>query len=118
MRVRKIIKLNPYYMNLYVEFTDDISGRIEKLTEFEVSGGGLACTTNYAGDGYDYIILLSPFADAGIISHEAVHVTNMLFRDKGIKYRYDNDEPFAYMVGWIVEQITKLKERAIDNIPD
>jgi len=105
-----ILELSPYYMNLYVEITDNLLERISELTDNEVTGSGLAISVDYKTDEYEYIMLLDKNASVDIIAHESVHITNMLFRDKQIKWQYNNDEPAAYMVGWIVEQIIKFKE--------
>lgn len=39
----------------------------------------------------------------GVIAHEAVHVTNRIFEYTGIKYSWDNDEHFAYLLKWVVD---------------
>ena len=41
----------------------------------------------------------------GIISHEAIHVKNIVFRTVGIQPDVDNDEPEAYLTEWVVDQI-------------
>ena len=46
-----------------------------------------------------------------IIAHEAVHASNTLFSHIGINLSTENDEPQAFLVGFIVEEINKaLKE--------
>ena len=39
------------------------------------------------------------------ISHEAVHVAFETFRDIGGIADEDNQEPFAYLVGWATKQL-------------
>ena len=39
------------------------------------------------------------------ISHEATHVAFETFRDIGGVADEDNQEPFAYLVGWVAKQI-------------
>jgi len=39
------------------------------------------------------------------IAHEAIHIKNMVYSHSGIKHDLSNDEPEAYLTGWIVGQI-------------
>ena len=46
-----------------------------------------------------------------IIAHEIVHIVNAIFLKRGIELDRINDEPQAYLTGWIVNEIDKfLKE--------
>ena len=42
-----------------------------------------------------------------IIAHEALHVVSIIFDHIGAKMDLDNDEPQAYLLGWVVEQCDK-----------
>jgi len=106
--MKKIIDLAPYYMKLHVEITDDICEKMSELTHDDVIGSGLACCIDYDIGDAQYILLLDPSATIDIITHEALHIVNMLFRDKGIKWSYNNDEPAAYMLGWLTNEIQKV----------
>ena len=44
---------------------------------------------------------------ADTIAHEADHLCNQLFKGIGATVDVNNDEPHAYLLGWIVKQITK-----------
>lgn len=39
------------------------------------------------------------------ISHEALHAVGNIFDRKGVDYDSDNDEPYTYLLGYIVEQM-------------
>lgn len=41
------------------------------------------------------------------IAHEATHLCNQLFKNIGAKVDVDNDEPYAYLLGWVVKQVTR-----------
>lgn len=43
------------------------------------------------------------------IAHEATHLALMIFEYIGGKVDAENQEPFAYLVGWIVKCINKVK---------
>lgn len=44
-------------------------------------------------------------ASPEMIAHECVHAANMIFEHVGAKIDLDNDEPYAYLVGWLVKQV-------------
>lgn len=41
------------------------------------------------------------------LAHEAFHLTGMVMNQKDIKYDPDNDEPFAYLVGWFMRELVE-----------
>lgn len=43
--------------------------------------------------------------DIGCIAHEALHCANAILEERGIRSPTENDEPLAYMVGWLVRNI-------------
>lgn len=55
---------------------------------------------------------------ADTIAHEADHLCNQLFQRIGARVEVDNDEPHAYLLGWIVQQITRvyLKFKAQEDV--
>ena len=40
-----------------------------------------------------------------VIAHEAIHVVNSIFLSCNILLDRDNDEPQAYLMGWVIQQI-------------
>jgi hypothetical protein len=60
----------------------------------------------------DYYVILPPAALLGTIAHESVHLIGRIFRDREQIADYGNDEVFAYFVGWIAGEITKVTERS------
>jgi acetone carboxylase gamma subunit len=41
----------------------------------------------------------------GVMAHEAVHIADFIFTNCGITHDLDNDEPFAYLVEWIINEL-------------
>ena len=41
------------------------------------------------------------------VAHEAMHITRMVYDSRGVHFDPYNDEPWAYMVGWITEKAWK-----------
>lgn len=39
------------------------------------------------------------------IGHEVVHMVNGIFKSRGIELSLDNDEPQAYLTGWVTETV-------------
>lgn len=57
-----------------------------------------------------YFILLNPQSKQakitnGIIAHEALHIVNILFQQRGVGYQLDNDEHACYLLQWIVDEV-------------
>jgi hypothetical protein len=65
----------------------------------------------------DYYVFLPPRTGFGTIAHEAVHVIGRIFRDRGVQADYENDEIFAYFVGWIVGIMAEEIEKASHSFP-
>lgn len=70
-------------------------------------------------DAYEAVVFENPFknkatrycvafVDGNIsnktIAHEVVHLVSLIFIDRGIRYDPFNDEPQAYLSGWLFEQ--------------
>ena len=41
----------------------------------------------------------------GVIAHEAYHITSFIAEEHGVMWDPENDEPLAYLINWIVDQI-------------
>ena len=44
------------------------------------------------------------------IAHESSHVAMCIFNDVGATVQFDNQEPFAYLVGWAFECMDKVRK--------
>ena len=60
-------------------------------------------------------IILSKDAGAGVIAHECFHAIMTILQLKGIKYSQKSEECFAYILGYLVEEVTKVKKYYNDN---
>jgi hypothetical protein len=56
----------------------------------------------------DYIYAVFQSAEPHIIAHECVHLVNMIFDDVHVEPDLLNDEPQAYLVGWLFGKIYKI----------
>lgn len=56
----------------------------------------------------DYYMAFESEITASTIAHEALHITNYIYKDVGIIYDPNNNEPYCYMLGFIVKQCHKF----------
>lgn len=50
----------------------------------------------------------------GVMAHETVHVVNYIYEKCNMQLDIKNDEPQAYLTGWVVSEVVKfLKEQKI-----
>lgn len=57
------------------------------------------------------IVYLKPNTSAGTIAHEVIHIANFVFKNCYITLDIDNDEPYAYLIGYLVDQIHKFLQK-------
>ena len=51
------------------------------------------------------------FINPGLVAHEAIHVASILFRTMKIEMDPFNDEPLAYFIGWVVDEVYKKLDK-------
>lgn len=54
----------------------------------------------------EYLIAIKK-VEWSIIAHEVVHLVNAIFLKCGVELDRHNDEPQAYLTGWIINEIDK-----------
>lgn len=52
----------------------------------------------------------------GVIAHEVNHAANMIAEDHGFTPDFNNDEPMAYLVGYITNQLYKFIKKHKKNV--
>lgn len=57
---------------------------------------------------YGHLVYIQSRLSVGDIAHEAVHVATELFSEIGSFHTADNQEPFAYLVGWVADCIYQV----------
>jgi len=79
-----------------------------KPEKFDLSGyAAVTChRDNKFGFRY-FVILFTKSIGSKTIAHEALHCMSDIFDHRGIKFDIYNDEPAAYLLGWIVDQCHK-----------
>ena len=104
MITKKTIKVPLYPCKLQVVIFDD-KHEVEYFGEYldDITNG----FCDYFKDGF---IRISVKSDSGVgaISHESHHAKSYVWKHIDYKPQADNDEVDAYLLSWIVKQVTKL----------
>lgn len=57
-------------------------------------------------DGFtEYYVVFKENPSLQVIVHEIVHIVNRIYSDRNIRLDPLNDEPQAYLSGWVMKQI-------------
>lgn len=105
-------KIPIYHGEIWIIFSDDFieSGK-ELGIEFRKSANeclGLALRKEIKGPGvYCIFIKTHKRLSVDVLAHEALHIVNYIFEDRGISINTKNDEPQAYMLGWVLSNVYK-----------
>ena len=58
-----------------------------------------------------YVVAFEKKTDDSIIDHERIHLINKIFIDRQIKLDLVNDEPQAYLMGWLFKECKKFLDK-------
>lgn len=97
-----------YFGYLIIIFTDDVKAVSDKYS-LGLSEAFYPAFVQGNRDKKDvsqyWMVFDKKHIDHGIIAHEVVHCANWIFLDRRITPDLSNDEPYAYLVGWITKKI-------------
>lgn len=111
-------------MNLYfcVQWPEDeFEFYMKRVWKFEASEKGYdgKCIA-VAQEGSGVIIIIytrKGNSQPDTLTHECVHAANFIFESRNVRFDYENDEPYAYLVGMIYREALKsvksLKKRGL-----
>lgn len=101
----KRIKVPLYGGSLTIYQVDELKV-IEDKYDLEDTYGydALVFETHNKHDVINYVIAFENETTPSNVAHEALHMTNRICKSAGIVVGSDNDEPQAYLIGWIVKQ--------------
>ncbi len=110
----KEIDVNPYSVTLWILITNNPHLECARLNQ-KYKGLGLKWPDDAAAwtedffynDSYLTVIIDPKSYSVGLITHEVTHIKNMVYKHAGIKHDPNNDEPEAYLSGWIADEIYK-----------
>jgi hypothetical protein len=113
-------ELIPYGERACIEIIDSGNSFIDdyikgKFNDKLINDGGVAALAFLSDTkGFQIIFSLKSLKKdpVEIISHESLHMTSMVLRNKGIEHNEDTEEAYAYMTGYLSSKIYKLYEKA------
>ena len=117
----KVLEFDPqvYPRKVWIQKGGDVKSLREQFSQ--VNGDELALDGNFEGlvyrvcrksDGKLGELIWFPYASVmpiSHISHEATHAAIDIFYDCDCRIDSENQEPFAYLVGWIAKCINEVK---------
>jgi len=92
-----------YQCKLTIILDKDLSYVEKKYRTKSLSDYG-AVTIRVPNKFSEYVIAFE-YSDGTIIAHEIVHLKNYIYQDRVIELDRFNDEPEAYLTGWLFKQI-------------
>ena len=111
IRIKKV-DVPFYYGKLTIVIAKDLRKAMKKVKE-EIEKGFVPenydafVTWHIKNNYHNYTVFLKPNATAPTIAHEALHLSNRILHDINHTPTFINDEPQAYLLGWIVKEIYK-----------
>lgn len=112
----KKIAIPIYFGWLFIVFSDDFNKTIKELKldtegrdDLHLFGAIVFQARNKKGVS-KYTMLFDKKPSHGEIAHETVHVVNAIYMDRRITLDPLNDEPQAYLTGWITSEVYKALE--------
>lgn len=105
----KKIKLPVFECDVHVVVGTDPTSYLEKHNIPIESLYGAAAITVWDEDNSSSVhVILHEDVGYDTIAHEAVHCINKIFLAKHVKPDFDNDEIYAYHVGWLSGEIAEF----------
>jgi len=108
---KKTIRIPIYECDLTIILDKDLSYVEKKYGTKSLSDYG--AITMRVPDKFSEYIMAFEYSDGTIIAHEIVHLKNYIYQDKGIELDRFNDEPEAYLTGWLFDQINNFLKNKI-----
>lgn len=105
MITERKFKVPIYDYTVYVMIVDKMEEAVEKHSEIKDSMFG--CTLEYSNPFCKIII---PHNLSSTLIHELEHVKNIIWKWIGYTPQSGNDEPDAYLMGYLYEQVDKIRK--------
>lgn len=106
----KSIKIPLYTGKLIIIQTDDLEKvNIMFDTMFKTHGYDAITFMDEEKNGFtNYVVAFQGKPSASTIGHESMHVLTYIYKEHGIRLSINNDEPQAYLIGWIIGELHKF----------
>ena len=109
MRIKKI-EIPIYYGYLVIVVSDNYQEVAKKynLKENVDLYGAFVWVKKKEVGASEFLICIDENISNHLIAHEVVHLVNAIFLQTGCELDRQNDEPQAYLTGWVFQQIEKF----------
>lgn len=109
--MKKVIKIPLYHGQVEVRVVKEWDKVSKQFNLGDVEGWG--AITFKGDDNFTYHVIFDECeVNMTTISHECVHLACHIFNDRNIYTDYIHDEPYAYLMGYLVGEMYKiLKDR-------
>ena len=107
MKVKKI-EVPIYNCDLTIILTKDLNEVVKKYKLPGNWGEFGALTFEDKSKYRDYVVAFTDANHLSNIAHEIVHIKNYIFLGINAKVDLRNDEPEAYLIGWLFDQINNF----------
>ena len=87
-----------------------------EIFEYEAVAAFATYTESAKSPFHVWAVFTDQRFSANTAAHEAVHVVNYIFRSRGIQADLQNDEPQAYLTGWVHEKIYQSIPRSMHKM--
>jgi len=104
---QKTIEIPIYYGKLTMFISDDLT-HIEKKYKTKSLKDFGAVTLKDESKYRHYVVAFTDKEHLSNIAHEIVHLKNHIFLDCAMELDRYNDEPEAYLTGWLFDEIYKF----------
>lgn len=106
MKVKKI-DIPIYYAQLTISLSENLK-HIEKKYKTRSLDNFGAVTFKDESRYRSYIVAFTDSSHLSNIAHEIVHIKNHIYLDCAMELDVHNDEPEAYLTGWLFDEIYKF----------
>lgn len=113
----KTVKIPIYFGNLKIIIAEDLN---EVIAKYKLKGEGkydafVWWEDNKEGLTQYFVAVSEKDITNAIVAHESVHIVNLIFKHRGIYLDIVNDEPQAYLTGWVFKQIERFVNQNKNN---
>lgn len=104
---KKTIEIPIYCCTLTIILDKDLSYVEKKYNTKSLSDFGAVALKDESKYRH-YVVGFTDATHLSNIAHEVVHLKNQIYIDSAMEVDRYNDEPEAYLTGWLFEQIDKF----------
>lgn len=100
----------PIYFGSLVMYKSNKWKKIEKKYNLDSTQGFLAFafSVQQKNRASQYVVCLPKKCDASVLAHEALHITNLILKERGVYVSLEEDEAQAYLLGWVIKELNKF----------